>query len=182
MNLINKNNVGRIAERIVSNELESLGFRVSDLNSDGTSANADLLAVRHEKVLQIQVKGATNTEKDRYWWVQYGYCTDEIIKNRKKPMFNRRFSFYSADYVILVAVRSPHDYCCVVLRVKEAERAAQINIDRGYRHPRRDGKPKKPGKVWVKIDGSPKERKSSPLRDKERRILRRNRDKWSNLI
>jgi hypothetical protein len=36
-------NVGRIAERIVSNELEARGFRVSDLNSDGAAANADLL-------------------------------------------------------------------------------------------------------------------------------------------
>jgi hypothetical protein len=38
---INRHNVGRIAERIVSNELESRGFRVSDLNKEGTSANAD---------------------------------------------------------------------------------------------------------------------------------------------
>jgi hypothetical protein len=182
MNPINKNNVGRIAERIVSNELECLGFRVSDLNSDGTSANADLLAVGHGKTLQIQVKGATNAEKDKYWWIQYGYCTDEIINDRKKPMFNRRSSFYEADYVILVAVRSPHEYCCVVLRVEEAERIAQINIDRGYRTPKRDGTPKKPGKVWVRIDGSPNERKSSPLRDKERRILRRNKNKWGNLL
>ena len=37
-------NVGQIAERIVSNELEARGFRVSDLNRDGLSANADLLA------------------------------------------------------------------------------------------------------------------------------------------
>ena len=39
---INRRNVGRIAGAIVSNELESRGFRVSDLNKEGTSANADL--------------------------------------------------------------------------------------------------------------------------------------------
>jgi hypothetical protein len=63
---ISRWNVGRIAERIVSNELEFRGFRVSDLNSAGLSANADLLAAGHGKVWQIQVKGATNTEKDRW--------------------------------------------------------------------------------------------------------------------
>ena len=46
---IHKGNVGRIAERIVSNELEFRGFRVSDLNKEGTSANADLLAVQGRK-------------------------------------------------------------------------------------------------------------------------------------
>ena len=68
---INEHNVGRIAERIVSNELEFRGFRVSDLNKEGTSANADLLAVRDGKTWQIQVKGAT---EDNGWWVSYGYC------------------------------------------------------------------------------------------------------------
>ena len=43
---IGRHNVGRIAERIVANELEFRGFRVSDLNREGTSANADLLAAR----------------------------------------------------------------------------------------------------------------------------------------
>ena len=38
---ITKQNVGRIAERIVSNELEARGFRVSDLNKEGAAANAD---------------------------------------------------------------------------------------------------------------------------------------------
>ena len=37
--LIGKSNVGRITERIVANELEYRGFRVSDLNKEGGSAN-----------------------------------------------------------------------------------------------------------------------------------------------
>ena len=43
---INKKNVGPVAERIVSNELEFHGFRVSNLNKEGISANADLIAVK----------------------------------------------------------------------------------------------------------------------------------------
>jgi hypothetical protein len=52
---INQHNVGRIAERIVSNELEFRGFRVSDLNKEGTSANADLLAARIGKTTTLSV-------------------------------------------------------------------------------------------------------------------------------
>ena len=76
---INKHNVGRIAERIVSNELEYRGFRVSDLNKEGTSANADLLAAKDGKTWQIQVKGDT---ADNGWWFGYGYCNEAIIAGK----------------------------------------------------------------------------------------------------
>jgi HJR/Mrr/RecB family endonuclease len=72
---VNRHNVGRIAERIVSNELEYRGFRVSDLNKEGTAANADLLAARDGKTWQIQVKGTSGT------WFDYGYCTDCLAVN-----------------------------------------------------------------------------------------------------
>jgi hypothetical protein len=107
---IGRQNVARIAERIVSNELEARGFRVSDLNSDGTAANTDLLAVSPNQTLQVQVKGAANEPLGR-WWVQYGCCTSEIIADRTQPMFNRRASFYKSNVVVLVAVCSPSDYC-----------------------------------------------------------------------
>src|ERR1700733_7497215 len=106
---INRHNVGRIAERIVSNELESRGFRVSDLNKEGTSANADLLATRDGKTWQIQVKGAT---EENGWWFGYGYCTEAIIAGKGKEegrMFNRCSpdSFYKAEIVVLVSVKLP---------------------------------------------------------------------------
>jgi hypothetical protein len=74
---INRGNVGRIAERIVSNELEYRRFRVSDLDKEGTSANADLLAARDGEAWQIPVKGATEDYDGT--WFGYGYCTDAII-------------------------------------------------------------------------------------------------------
>ena len=110
MPAVERENVGRLAERIVANELEWRGFRVSDLNRDGLSPNADLIAARQGKVWQIQVKGASNSNKER-WWFQYGYCTAAIIENHEK-MFNRKDSFYEADVVVLVAVRSPSEYRC----------------------------------------------------------------------
>jgi hypothetical protein len=43
-NNINKTNVDPTAECVVSNKLEYLGFRASDLNAESTSVHADLLA------------------------------------------------------------------------------------------------------------------------------------------
>jgi hypothetical protein len=171
---VSSKNVGRLSERIVANELEWRGYKVSDLNKDGLSPNADLLAARGGKTWQVQVKGATNASEK--WWVEYGFCTVEIIE-RRAPMFNRRESFYKADIVVLVAVRSPREYRCVVLSAADAERAAQINLDRGYRTPTREGEKKKPHKVWVRLQPAPREDKRSlearKLLEKERRILHR---------
>jgi hypothetical protein len=137
-----------------------------------------LLAVGHGKTWQIQVKGSANGPNE--WWVQYGYCTDEIIANRDARMFNRRSSFYEADYVVLVAVRSPSEYRCLVLPVEEAERAAQLSLDRDYRVPRRDGQSKKPNKVYATLHSRPRERPNE-LRDQEREILKTYLDNWKML-
>ena len=179
---IDRKNVGRIAECIVANELEARGFLVSDLNREGRAENADLLAVGDKHVWQIQVKGAANKSDER-WWVQYGFCTDEII-DRKQPMFNRRLSFYKAHVVVLVAVRSPREYRCVVLPVEAAEQAAQKNLDREYRIPTRKGGRKKPFKVWVYLEPLIRDgRQSSALLAEESKILEKYREKrgWNVL-
>jgi hypothetical protein len=173
---INQHNVGRIAERIVSNELEYCGFRVSDLNKEGTSANADLLAAKEGKTWQIQVKGAT---EGNGWWVNYGFASEPKI-DRREPMFNSVSSFYVAQVVVLVCVKSPSEYRCVVLPVSEAERAAQLNLDHAYRKARLDGAKKKPGKVWVSLGYIPKPRDASrlPILKEEQAILNRFIGNW----
>jgi len=174
---INKNNVGRIAERIVSNELESRGFRVSDLNKEGTSANADLLAAKDGKTWQIQVKGAT--EGGSGWWVNYGYAQQDVLDDRKR-MYNSVESFYRAQVVVLVSVKSASDYRCVVLPVREAEKAAQLSIDHSFRTLKRDGSKKKPGKVWTYLEYDPKVRDQSrlPIMKAEREIIAKYLDNW----
>jgi hypothetical protein len=166
---ISKGNVGRIAERIVANELEYRGFRVSDLNSDGTAANADLLAVSPNLTLQVQVKGAANVEGP--WWVAYGFCTPQIIACPREAMFNRKDSFYKANLIVMVAVRSAKDYCCVVLPVDEAERLAQLNIEREYRTLTKAGKTKKPHMVWIALEPRPMARASDARFAEERAVL-----------
>jgi hypothetical protein len=177
-------NVGRIAERIVANELEARGFRVSDLNSDGTAANADLLAVSPNVTLQVQVKGAANPDGVP-WWVGYGNCTKPIIeKQNNESMFNRRSSFYKASHVVLVAVRSPKEYSCVVLPVNVAEEAAQLNLDRNFRSPKRNGQMPAPHKVYIELEPRPNAQAQTTERcEKERGILASYRDDkgWEGL-
>ena len=174
---INRHNVGRIAERIVSNELESRGFRLSDLNKEGTSANADLLAAKDGKTWQIQVKGAS--EGGSGWWVNYGFCQQDVIDGKRK-MYNSVESFYRAQVVILVSVKSASEYKCVILPVDEAEAAAQLSLDHSFRNLKRDGSKKKPGKVWVYLDRIAKVRDQTrlPALNKEQEILKEYIGNW----
>jgi len=173
---IGAQNVGRIAERIVANELEARGFRVSDLNKEGTAANADLLAVSPSRAWQIQVKGAANGPKDRCW-VGYGYFTEEIVAGTR-PIFNHAKSFYAADVVILVAVRSPKEYSCVVLPIDIAEHVADLHLaafrDRGW--PR--------GKTHLILEPGPRAKESDPRVIEERKLLALYRDEqgWERLL
>jgi hypothetical protein len=179
---IGSKNVGRIAERIVANEFEARGFRVSDLNSDGTAANADLLAVSPSQVLQIQVKGAAIGPEDR-WRVGYGYCTEQIIAGNE-PVFNSKKSFYTANMVVLVAVRSPKVYSCVVLPADVAEQAAQLHLDSGYRKLTRGGQPKKPHTTSIYLEPRPRVRTGEDRWAKERQLLALYRDEmgWARLL
>ena len=172
---INRGNVGRIAERIVANEFESRGFRISDLNKEGTSANADLLAVKDGQAWQIQVKGATHDG----FWVSYGFATQEKIDGNKK-MYNSADSFYKADVLVLVCVKSADDYKSVVLPIELAEALAQICIDYSYRLPNRDGSKKKPGKTAVSLGYVPKSKNPARLRmmQIEQELLTPYIDRW----
>jgi hypothetical protein len=150
---IGKENVGKIAERIVANELESYGFVVRDLNLEGLAANVDLLAVKARKIWLIQVKGSSYNETypNNGWWFQYGYCKNEHIQNEGMKMFNRCDGSFQANIVALVCVRSPHEYQCIVLPAKIAEDAAQINLNHAYRPRKVDGSSHKPSKVWFTL-------------------------------
>jgi hypothetical protein len=152
---IDKVAIGKIAERIVMNELEFGGYRATDLNKDGLSANADLIASKDGETWQIQVKGAFNGTSER-WWIGYGHCNTDQIANQKSVVFNSKKGFYTASYVAFVAVRSPSAYRYYLMPVKEAEKAAQYNLGR-YRLPKKDGEPKKPGKMWLNLEPTPRE-------------------------
>ena len=84
-----------------------------------------------------------------------------------------------------MAIRSPIDYRCIVLPEAEAEKAAQINLDRGYRGLTRAGERKKPGKVWIDIEPPARAGRRSDvalnLLEKERAILNAHLEAWELL-
>ena len=55
-------------------------------------------------------------------------------------------------WIILVCVKSPQEYRCLVLPLTIAERAAQLNLEHSFRLPRANQAKKKPGKMWVSPD------------------------------
>lgn len=181
---IEANNVGRIAERIAMNELEARGFHIIDLAyMSKTSANVDFIASKAGKSYNIQVKGMTNiikTTRTR-WTVQYGYCTEEIVSGTKS-MFNSKDEFaLKADVIILIGVDSPSHYKSVVLPVKIAEKAAQINISGYYRQLKDNGEARKPNKVRTNLEPSRAPKKSNDSKSLEQAVLSSYVDQWDTL-
>lgn len=174
-----KGNVGRIAERIVMNELESRGYHIIDLAyTSKTFANVDFIASKGGESFNVQVKGTSLKPSSRPA-VQYGYCTAEIVAGHA-PMFNGRTeAALRADIIVLVGVYSPKEYHAVVMPVATAEEAAQINIGLYYRAAKRDGGVRKENKVYVELKGSPRPRVPvHPEKERERAILMAHLDAW----
>ncbi len=164
---INKTNVGKIAERIAANEIEARDFTVRDLNLERLAANVDLIAGKKGRTWQIQVKGSTY-DKRHGWWFSYGFCTEEHIAKCDLPFFNRHTGAFHADVVVLVCVKTPKEYQCVVLPIGVAEAAVQTNLAL-FRMKKYDGSGHKPGKVTFRF--YPKKRRE-PRNDKSCWIVR----------
>lgn len=181
---INSKNVGRIAERIAMNEMEARGFHIIDLAyMSKTSANVDFIASKNGKSYNVQVKGASNPaiSASSRWWVQYGYCDEEIIA-RRCSAFNRKSDFaLKADIIVLLAVNSPSTYRAIVLPIDVAEQAAQLNMDGYYRQDKPTGGQRKPGKLWTDLEAALKPRKHKPIKDQERALLMKHEDAWEAL-
>ncbi len=116
--------------------------------------------------------------------VQLRICTEGIIGDHKSPMFNRSStsSFYRADVVVLVCVRSPNEYKSLILPVKIAERASQMNLDREYRTKKKDGTSKRPYSVWVSLNDAPKrwDPRRVELLKEEQKFLKPYEDNWTD--
>jgi hypothetical protein len=83
-------------------------------------------------------------------------------------------------YITAGILGAPKHYTCIVMPLVEAESAAQINLDREYRTPKKDGTPHKPGKVWVPHKATPRETESKvPSFEMERQKLNRHQDRWA---
>jgi Holliday junction resolvase-like predicted endonuclease len=172
-----KSNTGRIGERLVANELESHGYRVTSLNKEGNATNADLLAAKSGKHWLIQVK---TSKYQRDWQVTYGYTSQEHIDGTSRHIYNEHpDGDYHADIVVLVAMKTLREYRCIVMPVDTAEKAFQLQLEEYWTKPtKRDGHAKKPARCWASLDRAIK---GSPLREQERKILIEHEDAWNVL-
>jgi hypothetical protein len=164
-------NVGKIAERIVANELEMQGFLVRDLNMEGVAANADLIAFKGDEKWLIQVKGSSydTSYPNNGWWFQYGYCKQEHIDDNATPMYNLAKGPLKANIVALVCVRSASEYQIILLPLDVAEKASGINLCYAYRTPKPDGSKKRPNIVYVHLFPSQARSKDRQEKMKEER-------------
>ena len=85
--------------------------------------------------------------------------------------------------VVLVAVKSPTDYRCVIMPAAKAEEAAQVNLDREYRSPRLNGKERKGtgyayGNLGSYIPKTTDERRALFIREQE--ILNKYDGNWED--
>ena len=98
-------------------------------------------------------------------------------------MFNRVVgSFYKADTVALVAVRTPSEYRVVILPVAQAEAAAQINLNHAFRTTTLKGTPRSPdATASIYLDRIPNVRDATrqPLLQNELKILQPYIDNWN---
>ena len=181
---VNSRNVGRIAERIAMNELEARGFHIIDLAyMSKTSANVDFIASKGGESFNVQVKGTSNPlgSPSSRWAVQYGYCDENVVENRR-PFFNSKSDFaLKADVIVLLAVNSPSKYRAIILPVERAEEAAQMNISGYYRQLKASGEKRTPNKVWTDLEPAAKPRKLNASKDAERELLKGFEDRWDSL-
>ncbi|MDX2224141.1 MAG: hypothetical protein SFV21_15430 [Rhodospirillaceae bacterium] len=160
---------GKIAERIVMNELASRDINVTDLNKDGFAPNADLIASVEGRLFPIQVKGAKVKPKQN-WWLQFGGCTPANFSG-EEPVFNSKIDNFKVSLVALVAIKSPRNYRCFMMPVWFAEKLAQEAIDADFRKPKKDGSQKKLHLIWIWAESGKSKRNDSPNLDRLRKKL-----------
>lgn len=131
-------------------------------------------------MLHVRPRASAQVFAEHRW--NDGFSNEAII-DRRKLVFNSTSGFYRAQIVVLVSVKSPAEYQCLVLPVDKAEEAAQLNLDRSYRTLNADGSRKRPGPVWIALEYHPIPRDPAkvPSLKAEQDLVRPFRNKWDIL-
>lgn len=126
--------VGVIAESIVATQLLWHGWIPVNLNATMSNApNVDILAIKGDKKIALQVKASGPTSKSM---LQLGTPVDDCVFNLKNGP--------KADMVVFVRLFSPHDYECYVVPLAEAEKAVRKIAKDWETTPMRDGTQRDP--------------------------------------
>ncbi len=128
---LSSNAIKAIGERIVANELTFRGWLAVNANSgEENSPNVDLMALRGDKRVTIQVKtSSARSNEDQHFM---GYYKEQGAYFNAKPG-------PTSDFVVSVYVNSPTNYRCLVLPVGDAERMCKLAGEHWMNVPKKDG-------------------------------------------
>ena len=134
---VNLPNIGLLGELDVERRLVQEGWHPVRLDTAQMASNADLLAVKREKRVAIQVKTTdAGKQSDRSQWLGFGYSTG-YLKNRR-PIFNSKDSPLIADVIVAVYCMSGNSRF-VVMPVAFAEKLCQLHCEYWHAVPKKDG-------------------------------------------
>ena len=133
---LSSNAIKALGERIVANELTFRGWLAVNTNSgEENSPNIDLIALKGEKRITIQVKtSGARSHKGQHFM---GYYKEEgrYFNTKDGP---------SCDFVVAVYVYSPDSYSCLVLPVDDAEEVCRQHGKYWMNVPKKNGERRSP--------------------------------------
>ena len=120
---------GALGESIAVTELLWNGWAPANLNQTiSNSPNVDLLAIKENTKVSIQVKTSGENSKNM---LQVGNgVKDKIFNTKEGP---------KADFIVFVRILNIYEHECYVVPVKEAERVAQLTMHDWINTNKRDG-------------------------------------------
>ena len=137
MTQVNFPSIGLLGELDVERRLVQEGWHPVRLDTAQMASNADLLAVKREKRVAIQVKTTdASKQSDRSQWLGFGYSTG-YLKN-EKAIFNSKDSPLIADVVVAVYCMTG-DSRFVVMPVAFAEGLCRSHCKYWHSVRKRDG-------------------------------------------
>lgn len=122
--------IGLLGELAVEMQIVQRGWHPVRLDTAQMASNADLIAIKGQHRVSIQVK-TTNAEtqhpvEDSAGWLSFGYATGYLRDS--KPLFNSKNSPLIADVVIGVSYH-PRRTRFVVMPVAFAEALCRVHCD-----------------------------------------------------
>ena len=133
--------VGRLGELLVEQQLIERGWHPVRLDTAQMASNADLLAIKENCRVSLQVK--TTNVKSKHSHSQslsFGYATGYLRDG--KPIFNSKPSPLVADVVVGVGYDSPSKF--VVMPVAFAEKLCQKHCDYWFEVPKKSSEIRSP--------------------------------------
>ena len=143
------NAVKALGERIVANELTFRGWLAVNTNSgEENSPNIDLIALKDEKRVTIQVKTTSARSHKGQHFMGYYKEGGGYFNTKNGP---------SCDFVVAVYVYSPARYSCLVLRTGDAEQMCRQHGNYWVNVPKRNGERRSPKfPVYLSVERSRK--------------------------